>query len=72
MPNYRGYRIKKNTNGDNLNNKRCEASRHFGNKKMKYLKNKLMRLQQTVKMRTSEACIEEYINLRGVSNLEVT
>jgi hypothetical protein len=29
-------------NGDNLNNIRREASRHFWNKKRKYLKKKLM------------------------------
>jgi hypothetical protein len=28
-------------NGDNLNNVRCEASRHFRNKKREYLKGKI-------------------------------
>jgi uncharacterized protein YaaR (DUF327 family) len=28
-------------NGDNLNNVRCEASRHFRNKKREYLKHKI-------------------------------
>jgi hypothetical protein len=28
-------------NGDNLNNVRCEASRHFRNKKREYLKDKI-------------------------------
>jgi hypothetical protein len=28
-------------NGDNLNNIRCETSRHFRNKEREYLKNKI-------------------------------
>jgi uncharacterized protein YaaR (DUF327 family) len=31
-------------NGDNLNNVRCEASRHFRNKKREYLKDKINEL----------------------------
>jgi uncharacterized protein YaaR (DUF327 family) len=31
-------------NGDNLNNVRCEASRHFRNKKKEYLKDKINEL----------------------------
>jgi hypothetical protein len=31
-------------NGDNLNNARCEASRHFRNKKREYLKDKINEL----------------------------
>jgi hypothetical protein len=31
-------------NGDNLNNVRCEASRHFRNKKSEHLKNKINEL----------------------------
>jgi hypothetical protein len=31
-------------NGDNLNNIRCEASRHISNKKQKYLKDKINEL----------------------------
>jgi hypothetical protein len=52
-------------NGDNLNNVRHEASRHFWNKKRQYMK-ELMSLQQTVRTRTSENCIEEYMYLRGL------
>jgi hypothetical protein len=33
---------------------------------------KLMSLRRTFKTRTSEICIEEQINLRGVNILEVT
>jgi hypothetical protein len=32
-------------NGDNLNNVRCETSRHFRNKKRGYLKDKINELQ---------------------------
>jgi hypothetical protein len=42
-------------NGANLNNIRLEASRHFGNKKREYLKDKINELAT----RTSETCIEE-------------
>jgi hypothetical protein len=45
-------------NGDNLNNVGHEASRHFRNRRREYLKEKLMSLQQTVRTRTSETCIE--------------
>jgi hypothetical protein len=43
-------------NGDNLNNVRREASRHFRNKKKEYLKDKINEMQRTIKTRT---CIEE-------------
>jgi hypothetical protein len=48
-------------NGDNLNNVRSEASKHFRKKKkIRNIRNiKLMSLQQTVRTRTSETCIEE-------------
>jgi hypothetical protein len=46
-------------NGDNMNNVRCEASRHFRNKKKEPLKDKLKSLQGTVRTRTSETCMEE-------------
>jgi hypothetical protein len=59
-------------NGNNLNNVRREANRYFRNKKRDYLKTKLMSLQQTVRTRTSETCIEEYINLRLATNREIT
>jgi hypothetical protein len=29
-------------NGDNMNNIRCEASRHFNNKKKEYLKDRIL------------------------------
>jgi hypothetical protein len=43
-------------NGDNMNNIRCEAIRHFRNKKREYLKGKINELIRT---RTLETCIEE-------------
>jgi hypothetical protein len=43
-------------NGDILNNVRCEASKHFTNKRNEYLKNKINDLART---RTSETRIEE-------------
>jgi hypothetical protein len=36
-------------NGDNLNNIRCEASRHFRSKKRDYLKDKINELQTSSK-----------------------
>jgi hypothetical protein len=45
-------------NGDNLNNVRREASRHFRNKK-EYLKNKINETARKVRTRTSGTCIEE-------------
>jgi hypothetical protein len=47
-------------NGDNLNNVKCEASRHFRNKKEgEYLKGKINELATNSKNKTSETCIEE-------------
>jgi hypothetical protein len=51
-------------NGDNMNNVTCEASRHFRNKKREYLKGKINEL--AINSRNKN------INLRGVTNLEVT
>jgi hypothetical protein len=46
-------------NGDNLHNIRLEASRHFGNKKREYLKDKINELATNSKNKTVETCIEE-------------
>jgi hypothetical protein len=46
-------------NGDNLKNVKRETSRHFRNKKSEYLKGKINELKRTVRIRTSETCIEE-------------
>jgi hypothetical protein len=46
--------------GDNLNHVKREGSRHFRNKKRKYLKDKTNDLaKKKVRTRTSEICIEE-------------
>jgi hypothetical protein len=45
-------------NGDNLKNVRCETSRYFRNKGGNILKTNFMSLQQTVRTRISETCIE--------------
>jgi hypothetical protein len=39
----------KEINGDNLNNIRCEVSRHFRNKKQVYLKDKMNELAMNSK-----------------------
>jgi hypothetical protein len=41
-------------NEGNLSNVRHEASRYFRNKKREYLKDKIMRLNQRVRIRTSD------------------
>jgi hypothetical protein len=56
-------------NLDNLKNARQEASRHFRNKKREYLKAKINEL---VRIRISENCIEESMTLRRVTSLELT
>jgi hypothetical protein len=45
-------------NGDDLNNIRCDASRHFRNKKREYLKDKLNVIAVNSKNK-NETCIEE-------------
>jgi hypothetical protein len=39
----------KRKNGDNLNNVRLKANRHFRNKKMKYLKDKINEMAEISK-----------------------
>jgi hypothetical protein len=59
-------------NGDNLNSIKRETSRHFRNKKKAYLEEELTSLERTVRTRILETCIKRKVNLRGVTNLEVT
>jgi hypothetical protein len=59
-------------NGDNLNNVRCKASWHFRNKEREYLKNKIKELAMNRKNKNLRDCIEEYMNLRGATNLPQT
>jgi len=44
--------------GDNLDKVRYGTSRNFRNKKREYLKKKLMRLKQTVRLEISESYAE--------------
>jgi hypothetical protein len=53
-------------NGDNLNNIRRETSRHFGNKKREYLKDRIDELAMNSKTKNIRDLY------RGVTNLEVT
>jgi hypothetical protein len=46
-------------NGDNLNNVRREASRHFRDKKREYLNDKINELATNSKNRNIRDCIEE-------------
>jgi hypothetical protein len=55
-------------NGDNLNNVRHEASRHFRNKKREYLKDKIVVLATNSKNKN----IREFMNLCGATNRETT
>jgi DNA anti-recombination protein RmuC len=58
------------SNEDNMNNIRHEASRHFRNKKKEYLK-AIMNFKQTVRTRISETCIGVSMTLRGGASLEL-
>jgi hypothetical protein len=56
-----------------FNNIACEAGRHSRNKEKKCLKDKINELLQlTVKTRTLETYVEEEVNIRGVTSLEIT
>jgi hypothetical protein len=46
-------------NEDNVNNIRREVSKHFRNKKRKYLKDKLNELATNIKKKRVRDCIEE-------------
>jgi hypothetical protein len=54
-------------NGDNLNNIRLEASRHFRTKNREYLKGKIDELATNSKNKNIRR-----MNLRGITSLEVT
>ena len=58
-------------NVDNLNNVRCEATRHFRNKKKAYLKAKLRNLKLTVISRILGTCVGVSVTLRRVTGLEL-
>jgi hypothetical protein len=46
-------------NGDNLQNLRCEAIRHFRNEKREYLKDKINGLAINVRTKTYKTCREQ-------------
>jgi len=54
---------------DNLNNVKCEASRHFRNKRKEYQKAKIDELETNSKIRSIETCIREPVILRRVTSL---
>jgi hypothetical protein len=59
------------SNVDNPNNIRCEASRHFRKKKREYLKHKINVLETTARIRISKTFIGASMNLRRVTSLEL-
>jgi hypothetical protein len=59
-------------NGDNLNNVRREASRHFRNKKREYLKDKINELATNSKNKNITDLYRGILDLRGATNREIT
>jgi hypothetical protein len=51
---------------------RCKASRYFRNKKKEYLEDKIKELATISKNKNIRDLMEEYINLRGATNRQVT
>jgi len=58
-------------NQSNVGNVRREASRHFRNKKMEYLRAKIDELETNSKTKISETCIGASVTLRRVTSLEL-
>jgi hypothetical protein len=58
-------------NRDNLQNKKCETSRIFRDKKREYLKGKINELENNNKNKTLEICKEATMNLRKCNNPEL-
>jgi hypothetical protein len=59
-------------NGDNLNNKRCEASRYFRNKKREYQEEEINELAINNKNRNIRGLYREINEFKRATNLEVT
>jgi hypothetical protein len=59
------------SNVDNLNNVRCDASRYFRNKKKTYLKAKIEELELTVRSTISGTCIGALMTSRRSISLEL-
>jgi hypothetical protein len=64
------YRVKTNVT-DYLNNVRCEAGRHFRNKKREYRKSKINALQTHSKIKKLETFMGASVNLRRVTTPEL-
>ena len=60
------------SNVDNLNTVRVEASRHFRNKKKAYLKAKIEELENNSNIKNLGACIGASVTLGRVTSLELT
>jgi len=58
------------SNVDNLSNVRCDASRHFRNKKEAYLKDRIEELE-TNRSKILGTCVGVSITLRRVTSIEV-
>jgi hypothetical protein len=59
------------SNVENLNNVRREATRHFRNKKKVYLKIKFKEIKLTLKPKILGTCIGASLALKGVTSLEL-
>jgi len=59
------------SNADNLNNERSEASRHFRNKKKEYLKTKTEGLENNSKIKNIRDLYSGNNNLRRLTSLEL-
>ena len=59
------------SNVDNLHNVRREASRHFRNKKKKYLKAKIEELETISKIKNIRDLYRGFSDLRRVTSLEL-
>ena len=59
------------SNVDNLNTVRCEASRHFRNKKKEYLKAKFEELENNNKIKMMGTGIAASMTLSRVTSLEL-
>jgi len=59
------------SNVDNLNNVKREASTHFSNKKREYLKAKIEERESNSKPKISGTCLGPSMTLRRVTSLEL-
>jgi tRNA A37 threonylcarbamoyladenosine dehydratase len=59
------------SNVDNLNNARCEASRHFMNKKKEYLNAKIKQLETNSKIKNIRDMYRTSLTLRRATSLQL-